>query len=225
MYRGTRKSAHGAWLKTVCHVCHFADCPVPVPVLINRIKEIVSFFVKPCNLPLAIRRLIQHQDPMAYGLWHASATLLQDSGTSAERAPAFDKAFLRKATWRYPTVIFKNLDSLRYCFSVQALFLCIVFLNHVKHLQIHAMGATSTSANCRHKNYMHALRLVACIWQSTCIATPQHLSLQHDDGAAPRPVGGRMHDFADTSVRCFRGISSAARSLSDHRKGRPNVPH
>ena len=35
-------------------------------------------------------------------------------------------------------VIFKNLDSLRYCFSAQALFFCIAFLDHVKHLQIHA---------------------------------------------------------------------------------------
>ena len=60
---------------------------------------------------------------------------------SAERAPLLDKAFLGKAAWRYPTVIFKNLDTLRYCFYVQALFFCIVFLDHVKHLQIHATGA------------------------------------------------------------------------------------
>ena len=63
---------------------------------------------------------------------------------SAERAPALDKAFFRKAAWRYPAVIFKNGDTLRSCFSVQALCFCIVFLDHVKYLQIHATSATST---------------------------------------------------------------------------------
>ena len=53
----------------------------------------------------------------------------------------------------------KNLDTFRYCFSVQALFFCIVFLDHVKYLQIHATGATSTSANCWHKKSLHALGL------------------------------------------------------------------
>lgn len=39
---------------------------------------------------------------------------------SAERAPALDKAFFRKAAWRYPAVIFKNGGTLRSCFYVQA---------------------------------------------------------------------------------------------------------
>ena len=74
---------------------------------------------------------------------------------SAERAPALDKAFFRKAAWRYPAVIFKNGDTLRSCFSVQALCFCIVFLDHVKYLQIHATGATSTLADW-HTQKIHA---------------------------------------------------------------------
>ena len=74
-------------------------------------------------------------------LLQPTATLVQDSATSAERAPLFDKAVFRKATVLQSAVIFKNFDTLRSCFSVQALCFCIVFLDHVKHLQIHATGA------------------------------------------------------------------------------------
>ena len=51
------------------------------------------------------------------------------------------KQFSEKLHVLQSAVIFKNLDTLRSCFSVQALCFCIVFLDHVKHLQIHATGA------------------------------------------------------------------------------------
>ena len=37
-----------------------------------------------------------------------------------------------------------KIDTLSSCFSVQALCFCIVFLNHVKHLHIHATRATAS---------------------------------------------------------------------------------
>ena len=58
-------------------------------------------------------------------------------------------------------VIFKNLDTLRSCFSVQSLCFCIVFLNHVKYLQIHATSATSTLGDW-HTQKIHACSEVGC---------------------------------------------------------------
>ena len=65
------------------------------------------------------------------------------------------KHFSEKLHVLQSAVIFKNLDTLRSCFSVQALCFCIVFLDHVKYLQIHATGATSTLADW-HTQKIHA---------------------------------------------------------------------
>ena len=75
---------------------------------------------------------------------------------SAERAPALDKAFFRKAAWRYPAVIFKNGDTLRSCFSVQALCFCSVFLDHGNIDRFMQRAQQQASANHRRKKYMHA---------------------------------------------------------------------
>ena len=65
------------------------------------------------------------------------------------------KQFSEKLHVLQSAVIFKNLDTLRSCFSVQALCFCIVFLDHVKYLQIHATSAASTLADW-HTQKIHA---------------------------------------------------------------------
>ena len=65
------------------------------------------------------------------------------------------KHFSEKLHVLQSAVIFKNLDTLRSCFSVQALCFCVVFLDHVKYLQIHATSATSTLADW-HTQKIHA---------------------------------------------------------------------
>ena len=71
------------------------------------------------------------------------------------------KQFSEKLHVLQSAVIFKNLDTLRSCFSVQSLCFCIVFLDHVKYLQIHATGATSTLADW-HTQKIHACSEVGC---------------------------------------------------------------
>ena len=71
------------------------------------------------------------------------------------------KHFSEKLHVLQSAVIFKNLDTLRSCFSVQALCFCIVFLDHVKYLQIHATSATSTLADW-HTQKIHACSEVGC---------------------------------------------------------------
>ena len=62
-----------------------------------------------------------------------------------------------------------------------------------------------------------------CGGQRPCIATPQRLSLDAWDGAAPRRVGGLR--TCPTSVGWIRGISGAARSVSRHHRTGGNVAH
>ena len=71
------------------------------------------------------------------------------------------KHFSEKLHVLQSAVIFKNLDTLRSCFSVQALCFCIVFLDHVKYLQIHATSAASTLADW-HTQKIHACSEVGC---------------------------------------------------------------
>ena len=71
------------------------------------------------------------------------------------------KQFSEKLHVLQSAVIFKNLDTLRSCFSVQAPCFCIVFLDHVKYLQIHATSATSTLADW-HTQKIHACSEVGC---------------------------------------------------------------
>ena len=92
-----------------------------------------------------------------------TATLVpvHDSATSAERAPLFDKAVFRKATCTPVGSHFQKRRHARSCFSVQALCFCIVFLDHVKYLQIHATSAASTLADW-HTQKIHACSEVGC---------------------------------------------------------------
>ena len=71
------------------------------------------------------------------------------------------KQFSEKLHVLQSAVIFKNLDTLRSCFSVQAPCFCIVFLDHVKYLQIHATSAASTLADW-HTQKIHACSEVGC---------------------------------------------------------------